>query len=243
MFFEEKKDDGSLTLYCFNPAVTLLTFIVETSFAIYALIRYRRSLFCNISVALLLLLAWFQIGEYVLCTQHVDLMMWSQIAFASITFLPVLAAHLVTIATGRRALVPLGYVIAAAFIYVIIFIPPVSITTSCTGRFVIFDAASPFIFPYIVFYLGYIILGASRLGHALLKRYGDRETSYWLLAGYASFVVPTIIVYAFFESSRVGFSSILCGFAIFFAFIIGMKILPHHEKEKKLKLKLKLPIG
>src|SRR5512142_2385342 len=238
MFPEEKKDDGSLTLYCFNPAVTLFTFIVETSFAIYALVRYLKSLFCNIAVALLLLLAWFQLAEYVLCTQHVDLKTWSQIAFASITLLPVLAAHLVTIATGRRLLVPFGYVIAASFIYVIVFIPPASVTTYCTGRFVIFDAVSPFIYPYGVYYLGYIIIGMARLGHALLKRYGDRETSYWLLVGYASFVVPTLIVYTFFESSRVGFSSILCGFAIFFAFIIGVKILPHHEREKKLALKL-----
>lgn len=241
MLTDEKEDDGSLTLYCFNPAVTLFTFIVETSFAIYALIRYRKSLFCNIAVALLLLLAWFQLSEYVLCTQHVDLKMWSQIGFASITFLPVLAAHLVTIATGRRALVPLGYVIAASFIYVIVFFPPVTVHAYCTGRFVVFDAVSPFILPYMLFYLGYIVLGMARLGHALLRKYGDRETSYWLLVGYASFVAPTIIVYAFFESSRVGFSSILCGFAIFFAFILGVKILPHHEKEKKLKLKLRLP--
>ncbi len=238
MFNEEKKDDGSLTLYCFNPAVTLFTFIVETTFAVYALIRYRKSQFCTISVALLLLLAWFQLSEYVLCTQHVDERLWSQIGFASITLLPVLAAHLVTIATGRRALVPFGYVVAAAFIYAIIFLPPVTVRTYCTGRFVIFDAVSPFLFPYGVFYLGYIVLGMARLGHALLKKYGDRETSYWLLVGYASFVVPTIIVYAFFESSRVGFSSILCGFAIFFAFIIGVKILPHHERQRRLDLKL-----
>lgn len=241
MVFEDKKDDGSLTLYCFNPAVTLFTFIVETSFAVYALIRYRKSLFCNIAVALLLLLAWFQLAEYVLCTEHVDGKVWSQIAFASITFLPVLAAHLVHIATKRSTLTPLGYVIGAGFIYAIVVFPPLTVTTYCTGRFVIFDAVSPFIYPYGVYYLGYIILGMARLGHALLKRYGDRETSYWLLVGYASFVVPTLIVYAFFESSRVGFSSILCGFAIFFAFIIGVKILPHHEREKKLTLKL--PLG
>ncbi len=224
-----KRGDGSLTLYCFSPLATLITFLIEISFAIYTAVRYRRSRFGGLSVLMLLFLAFFQIAEYELC-EGARPISWIQIAFLSITALPPLGVHLASLATKKTFWVPVGYAFGAAYEALIIFAPSLFLAAHCTGRFVIFDSIRIFEWTYGVYYLGLIVVAIALLVRALWTGQGNAEVVKWLLASYASFVVPASFLYAFFERTRAGFSSIMCGFAIIFAFILVFKILPHYAQ-------------
>lgn len=224
-----ERGDGSLTLYCFSPLATLITFLIELSFSVYTVIRYRTSRFGGLSALTLLCLAFFQVAEYELCGGARPIG-WIQIAFLSITMLPPLGIHLASLATKKSFWVPVGYAAAAVFEAMIILAPSLFLGAHCTGRFVIFDAADLFEYAYGVYYLGFIVVGVALLVRDYWQKQRNGEVVKWLLAAYASFIVPTAFVYAFFERSRAGFSSIMCGFAIIFAFILVLKILPHYAK-------------
>ncbi len=230
MFPFREKDDRSVTLFCFSPLATTITFIIELTFAIYTLVLYRRSRVGQISVLLLVCLGLFQLSESVICGGN-NFPGWTRFAFVCITLLPPLALELVTLVTGKKTWPYVGFACAAIFEALIVFLPQIFNRTSCTGRFVIFDANAAFLYAYGTYYLGFIAIGIGQLIHALWKRYGEREAESWLLAAYASFVAPTLFLYAFFVTTRAGFSSIMCGFAIIFAFILALKILPLEAKK------------
>ena len=53
-----------------------------------------------------------------------------------------------------------------------------------------------------------------------------RQMLYWLLGGYASFIVPAGTIYLLAPETRNAFPSIMCGFAVFLAFILAAKVYP-----------------
>ena len=56
----------------------------------------------------------------------------------------------------------------------------------------------------------------------------------WFIIGYLSFILPLTLVYILIPTSRVAVASIMCGFAVIFAFILTFKIAPiYHECIKK----------
>ncbi len=231
MFTREK--ERSVTLYCFTPGVSLATFFIETIFALYVAIRYKMNAFGRLSALLLLLLGAFQLAEYSLC-QGMHPLPWTQIAFVSITPLPIISFHLIALVTRKSVWTNIGYALAAAFIAVIVASPTIFLGSACTGRFVVFNTSSPFIHFYTAYYLGFLTLGIVKAARSAYARIGDRTLLAWLLLGYASFIAPTIALYVYSAVTRSGFASILCGFAVLFACILVVKILPLQEKKKKI---------
>jgi hypothetical protein len=225
-----QKGDGSLTLNCFSPLATLITFVIEMSFAIYAVFRYRQTRFGGLVALLLICLAGFQVAEYRLCG-GASLTAWSQIAFFCITLLPPLGIHLASMITRPTRWVPISYVPAAIFEGIILLMPSLFVRVHCTGRFVIFSTSGIFLSVYGAYYVTFLAVGVGLLLHAYRKRYGQRESVAWLLAAYASFIVPTGFLYSFFQNTRAGISSIMCGFAIVFALIMVTKILPNYRPQ------------
>ncbi len=231
-----EKDGRSVTLHCFSPLATTITFIIELTFAAYTLLLYRRSRVGQVSVLMLAFLGSFQLAESVICGGS-NYRGWTQFAFFSITLLPPLGLHLVTLVTRKNASLYASYALAAVAEGFILFRPSIFERTFCAGRFVAFDASAAFEYVYAVYYLGFLAIGVGLLIRALWKRYGDREMTAWLLAAYASFIAPTLFLYAFFTTTRAGFSSIMCGFAIIFAFVLALKILPLEARRLKLARK------
>ena len=84
-FFPKQKNQT--TLFCFSPPVMLATVIIESGLALWTLFRYRQHLFGKIAVAILLLLAAFQISEYQVCGNH-DAETWARFGLVAITLLP-----------------------------------------------------------------------------------------------------------------------------------------------------------
>src|SRR5205823_1910006 len=91
--------------------------------------------FSKLIVIILVLLGVFQLAEYQLC-QGVNQLMWAKIGVASITLLPVLGLHLMTILTKKSKWVYVGYGLGIVIISMIIFVPSVSLNVAYTGKYV-----------------------------------------------------------------------------------------------------------
>lgn len=222
--------DGSLTLHCFTPAVTIFTFGVELAMALYVIIRYRMTAFGRLSSVMLLLLATFQLAEYAIC-HGTSPATWAKVAFLSITFLPVIGLHLISLATGRRLWPRLGYAIGTVFIGIILFSKTVFLGTECPGKYVIFAIGSVFATTYGIYYLGFMFAGVIILARHIRTTAKARRLLIWFLIGYLSFIVPTFILYVMVRATRDAFPSILCGFAIIFSIILVFLILPHYRQK------------
>jgi hypothetical protein len=116
----------------------------------------------------------------------------------------------------------------------------------CTGNYVIFQIGVTASIVYGIYYYGWLmtalVLGARwanqamKAGSAQLTKL---HTIQAMMLGYLVFIVPTAIAYSISPSSRRGIPSIMCGFAVLFALILALYILPkvaikRHKKSKKL---------
>lgn len=223
------------TLYCFTPFVTLLTFVVEAFLGLVALVKYRRTEFGRLCAFLIALLAIFQLSEFVICQER-DVIMWVMIGWVSITFIPVIGLHAISLVTERTAWLLPGYAIAAGFSLIFVALPGFVNSATCTGNYVSFSFSSSIFHPlYTIFYFGYLLLGMIMLAQAWERRKKERELFRWFLIGYTSFMVPTFIVYVLTPAPREAFPSVFCGFAVFLAIVAVGKILPLAQKYGKAK--------
>lgn len=194
------------------------------------------NLFGRLSALLLFILGIFQLSEYLIC-KGVQPLLWSKIAFISIAFLPILGVHLISLITKKTIWTKIGYIIAVILSLIIIFVPDIFISTSCTGNFVIFDSLGSYKLLHSAYYLLFLIIGISMIFfHMRDKNNKKNKALYWLAVAYAAFIVPATVVYIFITVTRTGVASILCGFAILTALIIVFKVLPEYKKlpnEKK----------
>ena len=242
---------GSTQLNCFSPPVMLATFIIEIAFAVFAMWRYRLNTFARLTVLMLLFLALFQISEYFVCGGYgLTAQQWARTGYVAITMLPPLGLHMLYVMMDRkgRRLVYTAYATAAAFIIYFLSYTHAFSGYVCTGNYVIFQLATKSGLVYGMYYYGWLltvlILGwrwlhsqankaGKKIGAELLDR---RRAVLALLLGYLIFLVPTAIANTVDPSTRRGIPSIMCGFAVFFAIILTIYILPklseHRTKAK-----------
>jgi Na+/proline symporter len=99
--------------------------------------RYRSRPIGRLATVLLVLLGTFQIAEYAICvTGHA--LVWMRIAFAAITFLPVIGIHLIAMLTERIRWLGALYALAAGFVVVILPWNTMFSGATCPGTFVLF---------------------------------------------------------------------------------------------------------
>jgi len=70
-----------------------------------------------------------------------------------------------------------------------------------------------------------LILGYKWLGH-IDRDSNARKATIGLMLGYLVFLVPTAIANTVRPETRAGIPSIMCGFAVIFALILGLYIMP-----------------
>ena len=234
------------TLRCFTPEVMVATVIVESAVALYVLLRYHTSLFGRIVVAILILLAFFQAAEYHICA-GANMFLWAQIGFVAITFLPILGYHLILLIVGYNHLLKLGYGLAFLFSLYFLFGPNTLTEPVCAGNYIIFNTAQNLAFLFTIYYFSFLFLG---MGEALQWIYKLRTLSgkggalFWMVIGYLSFIVPMVFIMSKFNLDISTVPSIMCGFAIIFALILGLKVAPEYcdeidARKKKIKRKRK----
>ena len=221
---------------CFSPPVMLATMIVESCLALYTLWRYKMTPVTRLIAIILLALGTFQLAEYFVCTGYgFRAEQWSRLGYVAISTLPVLGLHLQHLLANkrRRRLVVTAYVTLVACIIYFFTYSTAFIGYKCTGNYVIFQIGARAAIVYGWYYYGWllaaIILGMNWANE--LKRQGKEaspklQSVRALIVGYLIFLVPTALANSVDPETRKGIPSIMCGFAVLFALILVLYVLP-----------------
>lgn len=226
------------TLLCFSPPVMAATIIIELGLALWVAIRYTTSNTRRLIIALLVFLAGFQIAELNVCDRMPPDLLWSRIGYVFITLLPPLSLHLVTLLRRKphAPLVRIAYITGALFATAFAILPAGLNQGICTGNYVIFRLEQPLALLYMIYYFGLVFLGLI-MALLPLKRVPARnyQATRWLAIGYLTFTMPTFILNILLPSTVHGIPSIMCGFAVLFAIILGLRVASFSEKARKRK--------
>lgn len=218
--------------YCFSPPVMLFTFALEFLLAIYTLWRYKWTTVTRLVAALLVCLGIFQLAEFMICgglgLNHVE---WAKVGYVSITLLPALGLHLVASISGVKSrevkpLLSLAYGTAAAYVLYFAFAQDSVIGRVCAENYAIFDTHGAGALLYAAYYYGWLLVTVGCAMAWAERNRKARGALRWAAVGYASFIVPTVIVNVADPDTLSGIPSIMCGFAVLLALILVWRVLP-----------------
>lgn len=220
-------------LKCFSPPVMLATFILEFSFAVYVIFRYRLNDATRLIVCMLILLGTFQLTEYMICgglgLGHKD---WAQLGYVAITLLPVLGLHLVMVIAKKysKILLALAYATAIAYVAYFILAGDSVVGRVCRDNYAVFDISGWGYPVYAAYYYGWLLVSI-----VLALIYTRKNAKFvpilrWLILGYVLFIVPTAAVTLFLPHTSEGIPSIMCGFAVILALILTLRVAPLYNK-------------
>lgn len=230
--FTNKKNN---TLYCFSPPVMLATFIIEITCAIFVLTTHKISRATSIIVALLIFLGIFQLAEYRVCTGD-NALLWMRIGYVSITLLPPLGIHFISLVTKQTWAKYLSYGLSIVFILIFILYTHAIKSAMCGGNYILVNTGGILESSYFsIYYYSLLLSGIIQIIIYLYKTRMNknnlkRNMLYWMLGGYSAFMIPTATVYLLTPHARNGIPSIMCGFAVIFAIILTLKIYPISKK-------------
>jgi hypothetical protein len=224
----------SLRLSCFSPPVMVATLIIEFSLAAYTTWRYKMNSTARLAVLTLVALGTFQLSEYFVCTGFgLRAEQWSRVGFVMITALPPLGVHLMHKLSGEkgRKVVYASYATMAGFMAFFLTYKAAFIGHQCTGNYVIFQMGRDVGGAYGLYYYGWLFVSMG-LGMRWANKARDEgkkkrlETIRGLIVGYLVFLVPTATSIMFKPDTTAGIPSIMCGFAVVFAIILTVYIMP-----------------
>lgn len=240
-----KEGQKGTKLYCFSPPVMIATFIVEILLAAYAFYESRKAKSDLGIVVSLLFLAVFQLSEFLICAGY-DPLLWSRIGLFAITFLPIFGLYLISRLKEdipEKFMLRFGFFVAIGFVVMFLLMPQTVGGAKCDGNYIIFDISSDVHYLYGYYYFGFLLLGIWEALNGIRKDDKKRLSAValrWMIVGYISFILPLTLVYIFLPITRVGVASIMCGFAVIFAFILAFKIGPVYHEWVKVKDKRKI---
>lgn len=216
--------------FCFSPPVMIATFAVEIILACYVLWRYKLTRISRLVVLILLFLAIFQLAEFMICGGlGLEGIEWARIGYVAITLLPPLGIHLGSnIIKSHSWYITWGaYALAAVFIIYFTFASQSITGQVCRGNYVIFDMASFAVGLYTLYYYGLLFAGISLFLRWAKQAQAQQAKALRMLAvGYGAFILPTATANILDVNTIAGIPSIMCGFAVFFAFILVGWVVP-----------------
>lgn len=224
----------------------IATIVIESGLLFYSLWRYKLTTLTRLVGLCLLALAVFQLSEYNVCTDSsLGLVNWSRIGYVAITILPPLGLHILHVLAGKpnRRLVIASYLTMLGFIAYFLNYHSAFIGYQCTGNYVIFQIGLKSSMAYGIYYYGWLstamvygAIWARQLAKQGSAEFRHLKTIRALILGYLVFLIPTALVYSVIPSSRRGIPSIMCGFAVLFAVILTVYILPLAAGARKNKI-------
>ncbi len=221
------------TLHCFSPPVMIATFCIEIAGALWTLWKYKANRASQLICLILVFLATFQFAEYMVCERAVFLssLAWAKVGFASISMLPALGFHLTLELAQKksRLLLGLGYAFALSFAAFFLIIAHGIASSQCTGNYVIFQMMPNMMYFYAFYYHVWLVIGISMAFKASREGLKNATSLLYLGIGYASFMLPTTIVYLIDPTTIAGIPSIMCGFAVLLALCLIFAVLPNIE--------------
>jgi hypothetical protein len=218
----------------------LATLTIESALTAYTVWRYRLNSVTKLIVVTLICLATFQLAEYFVCTGYgLKAEEWSRLGFVMITALPILGIHIMHKIANKQSkqLVYTAYATMASFVVFFLTYRSAFIGHQCTGNYVIFQMGPSVGGAYAVYYFGWLAIGIA-IGIKWaneLKAKGPKfrkrlEMTRALIVGYLVFLVPTALAMMIKPQFRQGIPSVMCGFAVLFALILTLYILPRATK-------------
>ena len=221
----------------------MATMIIEVSLALYTLWRYKMSVITRLALVTLLSLATFQLAEYYVCTGIGSMAVpWSRVGFVAITALPPLGLHMMHVLAGKRqrSLVKGAYAMMAGFMVFFLVSPGTFTGHQCTGNYVIFQFTANVTGMYSIYYFGWLLAGiglgakwANELKAKGKQALTQLQTVQGLILCYLVFLVPSAISMVVKPEARRGIPSVLCGFAVLYAVILALYIMPRATKSKR----------
>lgn len=221
------------TLACFSPAVMLITLIIEFGAALYVLVTGFKQPSARVIIALLICLGFFQLAEYQICG-GANNVLWMRAGYVSIALLPPLGIHLISLVVKRAWVRNAAYALAFVFIAAFLINAQTIQDAVCAGNYILINTGGVVASEYFPLYYNILLAvavweiisyvsGRFAVGK---KKPVAKEMLYWLLGGYASFIVPAGTIYLLAPDTRLAFPSIMCGFAVFLALILTIKVYP-----------------
>jgi hypothetical protein len=230
------KKTKTTTLNCFSPPVKLTTLVTESILTVYTLVRYRMSPITRLATITLISLATFQLSEYFVCTGYgLEAEQWSRLGFVMITTLPAVGIHIMHQLAHKqeRKYVYATYFGMSAFMIFFLTYHAAFIGHECTGNYVIFQMGPLGTALYSLYYYGLLLSGiflgvkwANEIKAKGPKFHSQLQTVRALIIGYLVFLVPTALAYSIKPEDRKAIPSIMCGFAVIYALILTVYILP-----------------
>lgn len=225
-------------LYCFSPPVMVATIIIEVSLLLYTIWRYRLTPLSRLVISILFFLALFQLSEYNVCGgDGINAATWSRIGFAAISLLPAFGIHLIQVISRHRWKFITWTAYATAIIWEGVFLLGNRAFSGhvCAGNYVIFQLKDIVGAWYFGYYYTWLFIGIG-LGVYLArtaKNHNLRKALTLQVIGYLIFLLPTTIANTLKPSTVNGIPSIMCGFAVLYALILVIGILPIIERGNK----------
>jgi hypothetical protein len=219
----------------------LATFLIEAFLAIFIWLAFPRSKFLSLSVVILLCLASFQVAEYQVCGSSAsNLLSWTKLGLVGISFLPALGMHLIGAVTRKSVLIPIGYILAAGYAILFVFVPGATSEAACFGNYVMLHITQGWIgWIYELYYSTFVILAIVELTHRLMgpdsspRGYSSKLIA-MVLVGYLSFTVPMALIDLAVPQLRPATPSFMCGFAVLLAVTLSVFAVPLYSREKRL---------
>ncbi len=218
------------------------TLVVESTLFVYTLWRYKITELMRLVLLCLAALGTFQLCEYHVCTGYgLSAEEWSRLGYVAITILPPLGLHILHVLANKpaRRLIFSAYMTMAGFVGYFLTYHAAFISYQCTGNYVIFQMGAGPALAYGVYYYGWLFtaIGLAVKWANELKNRGKKfiarlRTVQALIIGYLIFLVPTALANSIKPSTRRGIPSIMCGFAVLFALILTLYILPRASKSQ-----------
>lgn len=215
-----------------------VTLVIELSLVVYVFFRTKPSSIKRITITILLLLAIFQMAEYMVCGAYSEVLVnsASRIGYVAITFLPALGIHLANEISGRKMnwTTIVAYLLAGCFAIYFGFAPASINSSICTGNYVIFNLQNTAALIYTIYYFG-LLFSLIALSVQLAREQKNRDKRRalnWLVIATLVFLVPTGLMYWFYPEIEQAIPSIMCGFAVLYAIILAGRIVPLATKAK-----------
>ncbi|MDB5178089.1 MAG: rane protein of unknown function [Patescibacteria group bacterium] len=217
------------TLLCFSPPVMIATMVIELGLAAWIISRYAISHVRQLIIAILICLAAFQLAEFNVCGSAMPGLTWSRLGYVFITFLPPLGIHLISRIRRENhpTLIRFSYAAAGLFAATFALLPAGLNQGVCSGNYVIFRLAEPLSTVYTFSYIALVLFGLTLALRPLARATpNQRLTLQWIAAGYLAFTLPTFIINYLLPATHKAIPSIMCGFAVILAIILGLRVAP-----------------
>jgi hypothetical protein len=207
----------------------LVTLIIEFSLAIYTIVRYKMTTISRLAVAILIVLGFFQLSEYTICgglgLTHIE---WAKLGYITTALLPAFGIHLIIAIADKKKplLISIAYATSAIFVIYYLLNNGAISGHQCYANYAVFYAHGLMSQLFGIYYFCWLVVGFCLAWHWSNQLPSKRKALRAVILGGLIFIVPTYFFNVIDPSTTKGIPSIMCGFAVLFALVLVIRILP-----------------